>query len=51
MIRVYTKEYDSDWGGFRFDYDEGIWNNSQPDTAALYDRFGNLVSEATYEIK
>ena len=51
MIRVYTKEYDSDWGGFRFNEDEGIWNNSHPDVAALYDRFGNLVSEATYEIE
>jgi hypothetical protein len=51
MIRVYTKEYDTDWGGFRFNVDEGVWNNSHPDVAALYDRFGNLVSEATYEIE
>lgn len=51
MIRVYTKEYDEDWGGFRFNYDEGIWNNSHPDVAALYDKDGYLVSQATYEIK
>ena len=51
MIRVYTKEYDNDWGGFRFDVDEGVWNNSHPDVAALYDKGGYLVSEATYEIE
>jgi PAS domain S-box-containing protein len=44
-------DYPTHQDAVNFDYDEGIWNNGQPDTAALYDRFGNLVSEATYEIK
>jgi hypothetical protein len=51
IIRVYTKEYHPDWGGFRFDESEGVWNNTHPDTAALYDARGHLVSEASYEIE
>lgn len=51
LIRVYTREYHPEWGGFRFNVDEGIWNNSHPDVAALYDADGNLVSQASYEIE
>lgn len=51
IIRVYTNEYDKEWGGFRFGEDEGIWNNSHPDVAALYDADGNMVSQASYEIE
>ena len=51
IIRVYTREYHEEWGGFRFDEKKGIWNNSHPDVAALYDDEGNLVSQASYEIE
>ena len=47
-VRVYTNEVHPDWGGFSFGRGTAVWNNSQPDTALLYDRAGRLVSTATY---
>lgn len=46
--RVYTDEYHRDWGGFEFDSKVPVWNNTSPDTAALYDSRGNLISEKSY---
>jgi endonuclease YncB( thermonuclease family) len=34
-IRVYTNEYHPEWGGFSFEYNRAIWNNSEPDVAML----------------
>ncbi len=36
-IRVYTNEIHPEWGGFSFGYPEEIWDNSDPDVAALID--------------
>jgi hypothetical protein len=47
-IRVYTDEYWPDH--FQFDWPEEIWNNSVPDTAALYDAKGRLISNRSYEL-
>ena len=47
-IRVYTDEY---WPEhFQFDWPEEVWNNSVPDTAALYDAKGRLISTQTYDL-
>ncbi len=46
--RVYTDQYHADWGGLRFKSKVPIWNNSQPNVAALYDSRGNLISERSY---
>ena len=47
-IRVYTNEYHSEWGGFSFEYGRAIWNNSEPDTAALYDSQSREVCRKSY---
>ena len=47
-VRVYTNEVHHEWGGFSFGRGKAVWNNSQPDTAELYDQAGGLVSTATY---
>ena len=47
-IRVYTNETHPQWGGFSFGYGTAVWNNTEPDTAALFDEHGNEVSRATY---
>ena len=47
-VRVYTNEVHPEWGGFSFGRGTAAWNNSNPDTALLYDRAGGLVSTATY---
>ena len=47
-IRVYTNEIHSEWGGFSFGSGQAVWNNSDPDTAALYDAQGNEVSQKSY---
>ena len=47
-VRVYTNETHPDWGGFSFEYGNAIWNNTEPDTAALFDSHGNEVSRAEY---
>lgn len=48
VIRVYTNEIHSEYGGFSFDSGTAIWNNSNPDTAALYNSYGELVSTKSY---
>ena len=47
-IRVYTNEVHPEWGGFSFGHGSAIWNNSQPDMAALYNQEGALVSTKSY---
>jgi len=47
-IRVYTNEYHPEWGGFSFGRGSAIWNNSDPDVAALYDANGEEVSRMSY---
>ena len=47
-IRVYTNEYHSEWGGFSFGIGTSIWNNSNPDTAGLFNPAEALVSTRTY---
>jgi hypothetical protein len=47
-IRVYTNELHPEWGGFTFGYGKAIWNNTKPDTAALYNAQGQEVSRKSY---
>ncbi len=47
-VRVYTDEYYTQH--FRFGSKVEIWNNSVPDTAALYDAKGRLISTQSYDI-
>ena len=48
-IRVYTNEDHPEWGGFSFEYSRGaIWNNSDPDVAALFNAQGQEVSRKSY---
>jgi len=47
-VRVYTNEYHPEWGGFSFEYSRAIWNNSEPDVAALYNAQGKEVSRKSY---
>ena len=47
-IRVYTNEIHTEWGGFSFGYDQPIWNNTEPDTAVLYNAQGQEVSRKRY---
>jgi beta-lactamase superfamily II metal-dependent hydrolase len=47
-IRVYTNEIHPEWGGFSFGYGKAIWNNTEPDWAALYNAQGQEVSRKSY---
>ncbi len=47
-IRVYTNETHPEHGGFSFGYGKAVWNNSDPDTAALYNAQGQEVSRKSY---
>ncbi len=47
-IRVYTNEYHPEWGGFSFEYGRAIWNNSEPDVAALYNSQDEEVYRKSY---
>ena len=47
-IRVYTNEIHPEYGGFSFGSGKAVWNNSDPDTAVLYDAQGNEVSRRSY---
>jgi hypothetical protein len=51
IIRVYTNEVWLNYGGFSFYSSEPIWNNTVPDTAALYNAKGELVSTKSYVIE
>ena len=47
-IRVYTNEIHPEYGGFSFGFGKAVWNNSDPDTAALYNAHGQEVSRRSY---
>jgi hypothetical protein len=47
-VRVYTDEVHHEWGGLSFGSARAVWNNSDPDTAELYNRSGELVSAKSY---
>ena len=50
-FRVYTGEVHSESGGFHFYYFPGdIWNNEEPDIAALYNARGEEISRRSYII-
>ena len=48
IVRVYTNQIHYEYGGFSFGYGKAIWNNTSPDTAALYNTQGNEVSRKSY---
>ena len=48
VVRVYTNQVHRQYGGFSFGSGTAIWNNAEPDEAALYDRSGTLVSRKSY---
>jgi len=47
-VRVYTNEVHSESGGFSFQRGSSIWNNSDPDEAALIDPEGEVISTYLY---
>jgi hypothetical protein len=47
-IRVYTNEYHPESGGFSFGHRQAVWNNKEPDVAALCDAQGQEVSRESY---
>jgi hypothetical protein len=47
-IRVYTNEIHPDSGGFSFRSSKAVWNNTDPDVAALYNAQGQEVSRRSY---
>jgi len=47
-IRVYTNEYHPEWGGFSFGSGKAVWNNTEPDTAVLYNAQGQEISRKSY---
>ena len=49
IIRVYTDEVHTEYGGFSFGSGTAIWNNSQPDRAELRNPNGDPMSELGYE--
>ena len=48
IIRVYTNEVHSEWGGKSFGRGSAVWSNSDPDTAGLYSETGEPISTMTY---
>ena len=47
-IRVYTNEVHPEYGGFSFSSGTAVWNNSNPDTAVLYNAKGQEISRKSY---
>ena len=47
-VRVYTNQIHQEWGGFSFRFGRAVWNNSDPDTAALIDDAGEVASVRSY---
>lgn len=47
-IRVYTNEIHPEYGGFSFGQGTAVWNNSDPDTAVLYNAQGDEMSRKSY---
>lgn len=48
IVRVYTNEIHPEYGGFSFASGKAVWNNSDPDTAVLYDVQGQEMSRMSY---
>lgn len=48
VVRVYTNQIHPEYGGFCFNSRKAVWNNSSPDTAALYNAEGKEVSKQSY---
>ena len=50
VVRVYTNEVHPEWGGFSFQHGSAVWNNnnSDPDTAGLYNDSGDLIWSISY---
>lgn len=42
-LHVWARVEDSDRGGYNCGFEGNVWNNSEPDPAALYDAAGRLV--------
>ena len=47
-VRVYTNEIHPEYGGFSFGSGKAVWNNTDPDMAALYNAQGQEVSRKSY---
>ena len=47
-LRVYTNEHHPESGGFTFGYGRAVWNNREPDVAALFDSTSREVSRKSY---
>ena len=47
-VRVYTDEIHPQWGGFNFGRGTAVWNNSEADTAGLFDKSGVRISTKSY---
>lgn len=51
-VLVYTDEFDSETGGFNFNYAPGdIWSNDRPNVAVLYNAKGKEISRRSYIIE
>ena len=44
VLRVWAQAEDAGQGGYNCGFGSSIWNNSEPDPAALYDNAGQLVA-------
>ena len=47
-VKVYTNEIHPEYGGFSFGSGKAVWNNTDPDMAALYNAQGQEVSIKSY---
>jgi len=47
-VRVYTNEIHPEFGSFSFGFGKAVWNNTNPDTAALFNALGQEVSRKSY---
>ena len=48
VVRIYTNEVHSQWGGFSFGRGSAVWSNSDPDSAGMFDSNGTQVSSRSY---
>ena len=48
VIRVYTNEDHAEWGGYSFQSKKVVWNNTDPDTVALYNQDNQEVCRKSY---
>jgi len=47
-VRVYTNQLHTEWGGFSFGRGTAIWDNLNPDVAALFNALAAEVSRKSY---